>query len=91
MITTEPYIVEIALQQARMCAPITHLQGLQLANSLIAGMSTAAKVNVWKKKYCIAYTRNGEKGMLGNGYWHGFMRRHGHKIKAKRGVKFNDK
>ena len=71
--------------------PITHVQGLQLANSLIAGTSKAAKVNAWKKKYCIAYSRNGEKGMIGNGYWHGFMRRHGHQIKVKRGVKFNNK
>ena len=48
-------------------------------------------MRAWKKRYCVAFTKNGGKVKLGQSYWCGFMKRHGHKIKAKKGIRFDDK
>jgi len=37
-------IMEVELQLTKICVPITHRQGLELANSLIGGTLTAEKV-----------------------------------------------
>lgn len=87
----EPYIVELIGQLAKMRVPITRRQGLQLANLLISGTLTEERVRVWKEKHCAAFTTNGGQVTLGSGYWKGFMKRNGHIVKAKKGVKFDAK
>ena len=98
----EQYIVEIASQLAKMRQPISCRQGLELANSLITGNVLETDVRAWKKKHCTALSKseNYDEGdaedantsdtrLLGTGYWRGFMRRHGYRIGAKRGVRFD--
>ncbi len=79
MMEIEPYLVELIIKLASMCMPITSSQGLELANSLIAGTFNEDKVIAWKKKYCAAFHIKGMK-KLGKGYWQAFLRRNKHLI-----------
>jgi hypothetical protein len=90
MIEIEPYLVELIIKLSSMRMPITSAQGLELANSLIAGSSTEEKVLAWKKKNCAAFQQNGAK-KLGKGYWQAFLKRNKHLIRGKKSVKFDDK
>jgi hypothetical protein len=90
MIEIEPYLVELIIKLSSMRMPITSSQGLELANSLIAGTSTERKVVEWKKKNCAAFRVNGTN-KLGKGYWQAFLRRNKHLIRGKKSVKFDDK
>jgi len=89
MIEIEPYLVELIIKLSSMRMPITSSQGLELANSLIAGTSTERKVVEWKKKNCAAFRVNGTN-KLGKGYWQAFLRRNKHLIRGKKSVKFDD-
>jgi hypothetical protein len=90
MIEIEPYLVELIIKLSSIHMPITSVQGLELANSLIAGSSTEEKVLAWKKKNCAAFRQNGAK-KLGKGYWQAFLRRNKHLIRGKKSVKIDDK
>jgi len=87
----EDYIVKVVSELTKMQVPITCRQGLELTNSLISGTTMADKLKAWKTKYCVMFTKNGGNGALGPGYWHGLMKRHGHKVKARKGIKFDNK
>jgi hypothetical protein len=90
MMEIEPYLVELIIKLASMRMPITSSQGLELANSLIAGTSNEDKVITWKKNNCAAFRVKGTK-KLGKGYWQAFLRRNKHLIRGKKSVKFDDK
>ena len=50
------------------------------------------EVKAWKQWYCPSYIHDKEKNApLGTKYWKSFMKWHGHRIKAKKGVKFDNK
>ena len=49
MLDVEEYIVQIAIQLAKMLEPISQHEGLELANSLIQGTSVGEKVKSWKQ------------------------------------------
>jgi hypothetical protein len=51
MAEVEPKLLAVLIQLARMRDPQNCTQALELANSMIAGTETAAKVLEWKKKY----------------------------------------
>ena len=92
------YVVELIDQLSKFRSPITCCKGLQLANSLISGKSVLESVDQWKKRYCISFRDqvNGAvdntKALVGMEYSsRGFMKRNGHKVKAKKGVKFDYK
>jgi hypothetical protein len=92
MIEIEPYLVEIIGQLASMRVPITCKEGLSLANSIIKNTTCEESVAEWKAKFCRSVDNNPCREMsLGIGYWRGFMKRNGHLIKAKKGVKFDAK
>jgi hypothetical protein len=96
MLSLEPYIVELIIQLSRMRSPINVTTGLQLANSLIAGTQIMHDVLQWKVKHNVHARQKWlddftSDGRLGKGYWRGFMRRNGHKIKCKKAVKFDNK
>ncbi len=92
MIEIEPYLVEIIGQLALMRVPITCKEGLSLANSIIKNTTCEESVAEWKAKFCRSVDNNPRRKMsLGIGYWRGFMKRNGHLIKAKKGVKFDAK
>jgi len=77
MVAIEPYIVKIASQFTKIWVSISHAQRLQLLWHLfITVISTAEKVNTWKKNYCITCSRNRQRRTLENGYWLGFMKRY---------------
>jgi len=68
MAQVEPYLVELIDQLAKMRAPVSTKQGLELANSLINGTSTQEDVLRWKQKNCDSFRQNG-KIELGKNYW----------------------
>ena len=86
----EPYLVGLIQQLAKMRVPISVSEGLMLANSLIAGTETMAKVNNWRETNCIPFQIN-KKPELGKSYWKGFMKRNAQLVTAKKGVKFESK
>ena len=96
MLSIEPYVVELITQLSRMRSPINVTTGLQLANSLIACTPFMDGVLQWKVKHNV-HARHQQlddftaAGRLGKGYWRGFMKRNGHKIKCKKAVKFDSK
>jgi hypothetical protein len=51
MLAIEPHLVELVIQLARMRCPINVTSGLQLANSLIAGIPIAKQLVKWKIKH----------------------------------------
>ena len=55
----EPYLVELIKKLAGMRTPITTLQGLELANSLIEGKSIQKEVLKWKARNCHTYKVHG--------------------------------
>jgi DNA-binding FrmR family transcriptional regulator len=84
MVEIEPYLVKIVTQLANMRMPISAMQGLELANSLIAGTKIELKVKKRKEENCHAYkesvksesdnsTNNG--GTLGISYWRQFLQK----------------
>jgi hypothetical protein len=79
MMEIEPYLVELIIKLASMHMLITSSQGLELANSLIAGTSNADKVIAGKKKIVLLFTSK-EMKKLGKGYWQAFLRRNKHLI-----------
>ena len=95
MLSVEPYLVELIAQLARMRSPINVTTGLQLANSLIAGTSIELEVKAWKQKHNVQTRLNSHGsdagGLIGWGYWKGFMKRNGHLVKSKKAVKFESK
>ena len=75
MLDVEEYIVQIAIQLAKMWVPISRREGLELANSLIQGTSVGEKVKAWRQRYCLSYIQDKEKNVpLGTKYWKGFMK-----------------
>jgi len=75
MLDVEEYIVQIAIQLAKMQAPISQREGLELANSLIQGTSVGEKVKAWKQQNCLSYIQDkGKNAPLGTKYWKGFMK-----------------
>ena len=97
MLRIEPYIVEVLIQLSRLGRPINVTTGLQLANSIIAGIEHASNILAWKQKHNVqaraaARTTGKEPSpLLGKGYWAGFNRRNGHLVRGKRLVKFDAK
>ena len=97
MTEVEELLVEIALQKDSMNQPITASEGLMLANSLIEGTELEDRVKAYYRerkffdnedKYCAKKDGEEQKSILRQGYWCGFMRRHGHRIVTKKGRKF---
>ena len=86
LLEIEPYVLHMIDQLAKMRVPLNVSQGLRLVNSLIAG-GALDSLNKWREKYSHGYQTN-QRTELGLGYWRGFMKRYGHVIKAKKGVKF---
>jgi hypothetical protein len=89
MAEVEPYLVELVIQLANMRIPVTASQGLELANSLIAGTKVELQVKKWKEHNCHAYKQsimsqkdNGK--LLGLGYWRQFLERNKHLIRTKK-------
>jgi hypothetical protein len=95
MAQIEPYLVELILKLAALRTPITASQGLQLANSLIKSTKIEKFVTDWKSRNCHAFkvaSKCGkEKNTLSLGYWRSFMKWNAHLIRAKKGVKFDNK
>jgi hypothetical protein len=60
MAQVEPYLVELIDQLAKMRAPVSTKQGLELANSLINGTSTQEDVLRWKQKIATAFGKTGK-------------------------------
>ena len=89
MLLVEPLIISLIVQLSRIRAPILCSTGLALANSLIRGTETEAKVIEWKKKYSqMSDEWIDGNNILGRGYWQGFMSRNGQEVESKRGEKF---
>jgi hypothetical protein len=66
MIEIEPYLVELIIKLSSMRMPITSAQGLELANSLIAGSSTEKKGASLGKKNVLLFDKM-EQRSLGKG------------------------
>jgi hypothetical protein len=62
MIAIEPYIVDLIIQLSRMRSPVNVTAGLQLANSLIAGMAIESEIQEWKIRHNIHSRRDGVSG-----------------------------
>jgi hypothetical protein len=84
MLNIETYLVELIMKLVEMRTPITTIQGLELANSLISGTSIIDKVVAWKRDNCAAFQKNGTI-KLGKSYWAALMRRNRHLIRSKKG------
>jgi hypothetical protein len=64
MMEIEPYLVELIIKLASMRMPITSSQGLELANSLIAGTSNEDKVIAWKKKIALLFASKEQRSLV---------------------------
>jgi hypothetical protein len=81
--------MDIATQMAKMRQPVS--RRLELANSLIDGTNVQEKIISWRKRFTskgVKFSHLTGRESLGAGYWHGFIKRHGHQISARKGVKF---
>ena len=90
MLDVEEVIVAIASQKAQMNQPITPKEGLELANSLIAGTPVEKEIRKfhrYKKMFEVDDVES--PSLLKRGYWRGFMRRNNHRIYAQKGTKFS--
>jgi hypothetical protein len=59
-----PYLVELIIKLVTMHMPITSSQGLELANSLIAGTSNENKVIAWKKKIVLLFASKEPRSLV---------------------------
>jgi hypothetical protein len=84
------YIIELDDQLCKMRVPINGQQGLRLVNSLIFDTTTLENLIEWQKTSCAAYRINKNKDLT-KSYWKGFMSRNGHRLTAKKGVKYDSK
>ena len=100
MLPIEPYVVDLIIQLAKMQSPINVTTGLRLVNSLIAGTPFETQLQQWKVKHNAQartlYQNHGNTVTatgreLGWGYWQGFMKRNGHLVRSKKGVKFESR
>lgn len=102
ILAIEPHRVELVSQLARMQCPINVTTGLQLANSIVAGIQYESELVLWREKHCVFARRltrgdgNNDKddisakkdsNLLGWGYRRNFMKHNGHLIKSKKVVK----
>ena len=79
----ELMIVTIIIQMARIRQCLSPSKGLRLVNAVINGTDAQEDLKKWKARHC-----SNSLGTVGQGYWRGFMKRHGHKIVSKRGAKY---
>ena len=102
ILAIEPHKFELVSQLARIQCPINVTTGLQLANSIVAGIQYESELVSWKEKHCVFACRltrgDGNKDkkdisakkdshLLGWGYWRNFMKHNGHLTKSKKVVK----
>jgi len=80
----EDAVVDIMVQMARIRQSLIPSKGLKLVNDLIHGTDIQKDLVEWKE----IHTSN-TTGTVGAKYWRNFMRRHGDKIRSKRGAKYS--
>ncbi len=91
MAPVEEYIVSLMKQMAKMRQPFNISEGLNLANALIEGTEWEEKIVAFKlnrgwKPHAADGTKN---PILGQKWYRGFWKRHGHLIERKKGQKFS--
>lgn len=80
----EDTVVSIIIKMARIRQSLTPSKGLKLVNDMIEGTDTQTKLIKWKEAH-----KSNCTGTVGRKYWRNFMKRHGHKIRSKRGQKYS--
>ncbi len=89
LIAVEAHFLEVILQLASMCQPLTAAGSINLINSMILSNNLQDEVAAWKKKYNISGDDDNTQ-RLGQKYWQNFKKRHP-EINTKRAVRFDSK
>ena len=79
----EMEFLQVLIQMSKIRQSQSPTESLTLINSMIAGTKTQRDLILFKMKYSF-----GNTGAVGDGYWKGFKKRHGHLISSKRGAKY---
>ena len=77
----EPVLLQLAVWKQQAGQPITQLEGLEFANSLIDGKPLQAKLKTWQA----SRRMKNLTGLLSYKYWIQFLKRHGKVLDSARG------
>jgi hypothetical protein len=89
LIALEAHFLDMILELAAMCQPVTLMDALALINSIISTSNLSDAIVAWKKKHLPRTFDDGQSGILGKEYWQNFKKRHPEKKTKKRTVCFD--
>ena len=88
LIEIEPILVEMLIRLCRIGQPLSVGSCKSFINSVINGSTIQQELIEWKKKCSHTCGNNDIDGLIGDGYWTGFLSRNEHKIQTKKGEKY---
>ena len=81
--------IEILICMGKLKHSLKTSESIMLINSLIKATDYQTRLIEWKKKHKI-YAENDESlGKIGRRYWRSFLKRNQHKLRSKKGKKYD--